>query len=79
MVEACNRHYLTTTGQTLPQLIKVQSTACSQNSLPGVQGGVAPYLMSVVQRRDACEELLYSIHPPASLSGDRVKVHTDEM
>ena len=79
LAEACNRHYLTTTGQTLHQLLHVvQSGECSDDddvvTVPGERGGVAPYLMSVLRRRDACEDLLHSIPLPASLSRDRRKV-----
>ena len=42
--------------------------------LPGARGGVAPYIMSAVKRKKACEELLHSFDPPASHSGDRLKV-----
>ena len=71
---ACNRHYIATTGKTLEDLLKAQSSVGTL--LPGTRGGIAPYVLSVLERKEVCENLLRNMQPPASCSSERAKVYS---
>ena len=71
-MEACNRHYITTTGQSLTQLLKAKSSVYT--FLPGVRGGVAPYVLSAVRRSKECDELLHGLNSLSINSNSRRKV-----
>ena len=60
-MEACNRHYFNTTGQSLTQLMSEESIVKS-----GFQGNMAPYIMSAIQRNKECDQLLNSISHPTT-------------
>ena len=74
LVEACDSHYHTMAGLNVEQLLSVQSQDMTKG-LPGVRGGVAPYIMSVMKRKQMYEESMLVIIP-VHQSGDRSQVTT---
>ena len=63
---------MTTTGKSLDDLMRARSS--TDTVLPGMRGGVAPYVLSVVERKEVCEKMLNSMKPPVSSSSEREKV-----
>jgi len=72
LAEACDNHYCIMTGQHLYELLSVKSAHLDQ-ALPGVRGGMAPYVTSVVKRKQKWEEHMQYI-PPVVHCGDREEV-----
>lgn len=52
----------------------MRSPSSEGSFLPGVRGGISPYLISVVERKEECEKNLQTVQPPVHSSGSREKV-----
>ena len=59
-------------GLSVEQLLSVQSQDTTK-SLPGVRGGVPPYIMSVIKRKQMYEDNMLDI-TPVYQTGDRSQV-----